>query len=116
MLDDFMMFLHDFISHPLMAIIRALGFPRAGKVVHDMTLPESLEGAFIIEGDEFIIRNISMEEDMIGMLFSEVYSKSKGQVSVEKIDGSWIVKAKGYECQDASLEMALAESLDLLTR
>ena len=112
------MFLHDFISHPIMAIFNLLGFNRAGRVVHNITLPDELDGVLVINGDEYALTDPKDESGRIGMIFGELYQTAKGKVQITKEKKLWAVhfsyKKEVLTVEDESLEVAMIMALDHL--
>lgn len=113
MLDRFLWFLHNTVSHPLMAILDLLGFEDAAVMVHDVTVPqESRLGEVSIDDARVII--MTEDEYMVGLLFTELYALSGGKLGVNRhpfvseVDGEdhimWVVshEVDGEWVQDRS--------------
>lgn len=102
MLEQFTMFVHNVISHPLMGILQLLGFDDAAIVVHDMTAPSNgIE--FPLLGDVIKIVQLDDESVRAGHNFTEFVTLSKGEFSINQLpatatpnpkDDFWIVSYK----------------------
>lgn len=97
MLRDLLMFIHDFVSHPLMAIFRLMGLNIVSRVVHDLTLPADMNGAIVINGDEYMFEE-RMAHDDIGALLSEVFNSTNGRMKAGCVDqDKWAVSFIGRD-------------------
>lgn len=83
MLDNFLWFLHNTISHPLMAVLNLLGFKEAAIMAHDVTVPQESRLSEVSIDDARVVV-MSEDEFMVGLLFTELYALSKGKVSVNR--------------------------------
>lgn len=79
---DLMMFIHNVISHPAMAILQVLGFQRAAVAVHNVTVPRmpSLEDQEI---DTAVIK-ITREQVAIGMSYAELLALSDHKATIAR--------------------------------
>ena len=118
---DFMLFFHDLISHPIMAILRALGLDKASRAVHNLTLPPSLSPMLIIEGDEYIVNNTEQTSTQVGLLFAELYEMTSGAVGIERnldAEQEWTVRyqndhtSEWSTASDDDLELALLIAIE----
>lgn len=81
---DFSMFIHNLISHPLMAVLHLLGFERAAAVVHDMTLPSlSLDD---LDDDDKIVAVFRIPEEDVeaGRHLAELLTLCRREIGINK--------------------------------
>tara|TARA_Y100000310_G_scaffold73381_1_gene69513 strand:+ start:108 stop:590 length:483 start_codon:yes stop_codon:yes gene_type:complete len=116
LLDELMMFVHDFIAHPLMAVLRLLGMHNASHTVHDIIL---------IRGRNDLLRSITPEATEIGELYACLYDETRGHASVGRNEvycpsfgarSNWVVSFRNEngdwgQVIHASLEQALVEAI-----
>jgi hypothetical protein len=121
---DLMMFIHNLICHPVMAILQVLGFDRAAVAVHNVTIPRapSLEE----QGIDSAVIEITREQVAIGMSYAELLALSDHKATIARQETyspetkstkrSWVVSywcsGEWHQAQADTLSEAIDAAVD----
>lgn len=117
---ELMWFLHNTISHPVMGLLKLLGFDRAAEVVHDMTVPTAdMPHVGITDDGEEVVAVIRITPEYIetGNNLTALLAMSNGFIRINKpAEGAWVVEFRqGDEWRSESasqLNTALDQALN----